>query len=132
MEDERKERIRNLMSEIFAKMLQALAIREFGNSGSTAIKQVLTDMVDEPEAIDEFNRLRNTVKRAMKTSDLSAEQIDLVMAEVVDNNLNGLVDRFVELCTPYSLLPLEQTQSIAAVLADMMKETEHADDRTDN
>jgi hypothetical protein len=26
---------------------------------------------------------------------------------------------------------LEKTQSIAAILADMMKETEYADDRTD-
>jgi hypothetical protein len=45
---------------------------------------------------------------------------------------NLLIERFVELYTPYQLLPLGQSRSIAAVLADMMKEEEDADNRTDN
>ena len=131
MEDERKERILNLMSQIFAKMLQILAIREYGNGGSAAIRQVLTDIVDKPEVKDEFNRLRNTAKRALETTDLSVEQIDLVMAGLIDKRLNGLVDQFVELYEPYQLLPLNNSESLSKVLADMMKETEYADDRTD-
>ena len=132
MEGERKERIFFLLTEILATMLQILAIREYGNGGSTAIRQVLTDIVDKHEVKDEFNRLRNTAKKGLEAADLSAEQIDLVMSGVIDKRLNDLVDRFTELYTPYQLLPLGQSHSIAAVLADMMKETEHADDRTDN
>ena len=132
MEEERKERILNLMSQIFAKMLQILAIREYGNGGSAAIRQVLTDIVDKPEVKDEFNRLRNTAKKGLEAADLSAEQIDLVMSGVIDKRLNDLVDRFTELYTPYQLLPLGQSHSIAAVLADMMKEAEDADHSRNN
>ena len=132
MDEERKERILNLMSQIFAMMVQALAIREFGNGGPTAIRQVLTDIVEKPEVEDEFNRLKNTAKSALETTDLSAEQIDLVMAGMIDNRLDLVVDRFVELYTLYQLLPLEQSRSIAAVLADMMKEEEDANNSTNN
>ena len=132
MAELRKERILNLMAEIFAMMIQALAIREYGNGGSMAIEQVLTDIANQAEVKDRFNRRRDTAKRALDITDLSAEQIDLVMSGVIDKRLNDLVDRFTELYTPYQLLPLGQSHSIAAVLADMMKETEHADDRTDN
>ena len=132
MEGERKERIFNLMSEIFAKMLQILAIREYGNGGSTAIRQVLTDIVNQAEVKERFNRRRDTAKRALDTTDLSAEQINLIMAGVIDKIPNLLIDRFVELYTPYRLLPLGQSRSIAAVLADMMKEAEDADHSRNN
>ncbi|HEY94490.1 MAG TPA: hypothetical protein G4O15_06080 [Dehalococcoidia bacterium] len=132
MEQERKERILNLMSEIFAIMVQILAIRQYGNDGSTAIRQVLTDIAGQAEVKDRFNRRRNTAKRALETTDLSAEQINLIMAGVIDEIPSLLIDRFTQLYTPYQLLPLNNTQSIASVLTDMLKETERADDRTDN
>lgn len=132
MGEERKERIFFLIAEILAIMLQNLAISQYGNDGPAAIKQVLTDIVDKPEVKDEFTRLRNTAKRALETTDLSAEQIDLVMTQVIDKRLNALVDRFVELYTPYQLLPLNDTRSLSIVLADMMKEEQNADRRANN
>ena len=133
MEDVRKERILNLMAEIFATMVQILAIREYGNGGSMAIRQVLTDFIDNPEVKDRFDQRRNTAKRALETTDLSAEQINLIMSGVIDQMPRLLVDRFTELYIPYQLLPLGQSHSMATVLADMMKEEEqNADHRTDN
>jgi hypothetical protein len=56
MGEEKKERILNLMSEISAIMLQILAIRQYGNGGSAAIRQGLTDITNQADSKDRFNR----------------------------------------------------------------------------
>ncbi len=129
MGDEKEERIINLMFSFFAVMLQMLAIRQYGNGGITAIGKVVAEIYNKPNVKAEISRLRNTLEKALLTSTLTKEQINLLMTGVIDEIPRLLVDWFTELYVPYRLLPLTEAQSIAATLFDMMKEAGDADDR---
>lgn len=129
---EKEERIFNLMFSFLALMLQTLAIREYGNDGVEAIREVVEGIYNKPNVKAEMNRLRNTLEQALLASTLTKDQVDLVMAGMIDEIPRFLIDGITEHYTPYRLLPLTEAQSIAAILSDMMKEGDDADDKRAN
>ena len=131
MSEEKRERIGNLIFSLFAVKFQALAIKKYGNDGPESIRAILKEITDEPDTKTFLKRLKDTMISI--TSDISPEQKDLAVEgiTIIDKSPQALAELIIELYTPYRLLPLEKTQSIAAILADMMKETEYADGRTD-
>lgn len=132
MGKEQEERIFNLMFSILAMMLQMLAIREYGNDGEEAIRNVVEDIYNKPNVKADIKKLSKTIEKALMDSTLTKEQVDLVMTRVINEIPHLLMDGLTEHYTPYRLLPLMESRSIASTLSDMMKEADDGDDTAAN
>ena len=132
MSEEKRERIGNLVFSLFAVKFQALAIKKYGNDGPESIRSILEEITGEPDTKTFLKRLKDTMISI--TIDISLGQKELAMEglTILDMPSQAIMELIIELYTPYRLLPLEKTQSIAAILADMMKEEQNADCRANN
>lgn len=127
MDEELKERIQNLISNILAGALQKKAIEKYGNTGGGSIRKVLYDQHKQPEAQAYWNRLRQTTERGLRGFGLTEEQRDAVMKGMFDKLPQAIMEAIEEFISPFCFLPCSEAQSIATALTDMMKEVENAD-----
>ncbi len=127
MGEEKQERIMSRMFSLFATMLQMLAIETYGNDEIPSIRRVIEDTYNKPNVKAELSRLRHTIEKALRASTLTKEQCDILLNGFIDEIPLLMVDWLTEMYVPYRSLPLTETRSIAAALADMMKEVGDAD-----
>ena len=124
LDGERLERIQNLVSAIMASIVQREAIAKYGISSATP--QILLDWLNEPETRAYWDRLTESAKQRAAGWNLEEAQRETVF-EFIDMLPKFTLGLFEELIHPLRLLPLAEAQRIVSVLADMLKETQHAD-----
>ena len=121
MPKERQERIEELAWNILASGLRAEAMKKYGNADSSSIRQVLNDWHYQPENMAYCDRLKRLAKQYLTGCGFTEEQFKIISDycdEIPLLMLEGIVEETSHLC----FLPPAEAQSIAMVLADMVKE----------
>ncbi len=127
MEEERKERISNLMSNILSCGLQKEAVEKFGNSEIGSIRLLLQDNFDSQENQAFWDQLMSATKRGLLYCGLSEEQSQILMKYAYNKIPESIMDYLEELYSPVRLISRTEAPYINDILVDMMKEAENAD-----
>jgi hypothetical protein len=126
LNEERQQRIRDLIPSILAVVLQEEAMRDFGNTDGSSIRQVLVGWCRRPEYQEFLEKLRQTTKLALQNYSLTQEQHDAVMEDIFDKLPQSMMEIVEELVAPVRLFPQVEVRSIGMTLADMMREANNA------
>ncbi len=126
MDEERQERIWNLISTILAGGLQKEVIDKYGNDDTIAVRKFLEDLFKQPENKVYWDRLIQCINQALAVINLTEEQRQTV-SKLLDLLPAAIIEGLVELTRPMHLIPYAEVQQIASVLADMLKENHHVD-----
>jgi hypothetical protein len=124
------ERVRDLISLILAEALQPAARLAYGNGGSAAISQLLdTKWKDSDE--EYWQGLLHLLRDAFSPIGLEPEQEEKLLACFAD-----FPRLFRELLAAEAarirLVPVENLGEVAGILAEMYREGNHADPKSDN
>ncbi|MFC2032279.1 hypothetical protein ACFLUS_02775 [Chloroflexota bacterium] len=120
MDEDRKERIRSIMINILAQLLQKEAIEQYGNTDDDSIRRTLHDWCSQPENQTYVDRLIETAKRGIAGFDFTEEQMKF-FTEYFDALPVIMDDILVRLTSHLRLPPRAEAQSISMALADIMK-----------
>jgi hypothetical protein len=132
MDEECQERIRNIVSNILASVLQKEAIEKYSNTDCSSIRQVLYSWFSRPEDCTFWDRLRHTAKLTLLGLNLTEEQSDAVMKGMFDKLPQAIMEVIEELTSPLRLLPRAEARSIATALSDVMKGERYANGKQYN
>ena len=122
MGEDHEERIRNILANILASRLQEEAIEKHGDTDSSSLRQVLHGWFDQSKDREFQEKLRQTTKKTLLGLDFTEEQCAAVLVHIYDKLPEMLMDGIEELVAPVHSLPRSEAQSMAMVLADMIKE----------
>ena len=132
MDEERQERIWNLMSIILATALQKEATEKYGKADTDTIRKVLEDLWKQPDNLAFWGTLRHTEEQCVLSLGLTKEQVQAVMRDIVDRQPEAIMEYLVALCSSSNLLPRSEAQSITMTLVNMMEEAVNADSQRHN
>jgi len=123
MDEERKERLQNLLINLLVRAFQKEAVEKYGNTHRSSIRQVLQARCDEPETRAYLDRLKQTFKRCLLSITLTEEQREEITSFYCsDRHLQVLIEAIENFIGPFCLLPFSEAQSITRTLTDMIKE----------
>jgi len=126
MDEERQERIKNIVSTILASVLQKEAMAKCGNTDSGSIRQVLHDWNNQRENKVYWDKFIQCAHQALAVFNLTEEQRQ-TMGKMLDLLPAAMIEELDELTKPLQLIPYAEAQQIASVLADMLKENHYVD-----
>jgi len=122
MPEEQQLRIKELLFNIVATVLQKEAMQKYGNTNDSSIRQCLNDWYKDPDNYGHCNRIIELGKQELSNCGLTDAQLKVVY-EAYDELLLLMMQTLIEEISRLRLIPLAQSPGIAAVLADMVKET---------
>ena len=121
MDEERQERIWNLISTILATVLQEEAIDKYGNTDGSSIRLVLYGWFNQAKNREYCDRLMQTAKLALLNFGLTEEHLQYVI-KCLDKLPEVIIDVLAKETGHLRLLPRSNAHSIAIALADIVKE----------
>ncbi len=122
LDEERQQRVLNLIPSILAATLQEEAMRQYGNTDCSSIRGVMDAWFNRSEYQGFLGKLRHTTRLTLRNYGLNDEQIDAVEKDILDKLPHAMIDVIQELTIPLTYMPLSEAQSVGAALADMMRE----------
>jgi len=122
IDDERKERICNLMSTMLATALQKEAIQKYGSADIDTVRKILEDPFQQPDNQAAWCKLWHTEEQRLLRSGLTEEQCQAVMTYIVDKLPEAIMECLDEVYRHSRFIPRTEAQSITTVLAEMMQE----------
>jgi hypothetical protein len=123
LDEERRDRILNLMSNMLAIALQKVAIDEFGNTDEESTREVLCKRYAQTTSQEHWHRFMSAAKQYFLALGLTENQCRAII-EYFDAFPMAMLEFWVELARPWRLFPTAQGQSVASALTDLMREVE--------
>ena len=123
MDPECRERIQSLQFNILASGLQEEAMGKYGNTDANSVKKILEDCWSLPEKQQYADRVIGMVKQCVARFDLTKEEVATI-TDILNELPLMIMNTIVEITSQSRLLPRAEAQSMAAALADIMKDVE--------
>lgn len=124
MDEQHQERIRNIVLNLLAQVLQKEAIQQYGNTDDDSIRGILRDWCYQPDNKTYLDRLIETAKQGIADCDFTEEQLKIIN-EYFDALPIIWVDALARLISHLRLFPRVEAPSIASAIAEMMKEANY-------
>jgi len=125
MDEQHQERIKNIVLNILAQVLQKEAMEQYGNTDDDSIRRTLHDWCSQPENKTYMDRLIETAKQSITNCDFTEEQLKIFTEYFVAWPII-LEDTLARLISHLRLFPRAEAPSIASAIADIMKEANYA------
>ena len=124
MDEERRERIQNIVLNMLAQVLQKEAMEQYGNTDDDSIRGILNDWCYQPDNKTYLDKLIKTAKQGIANCDFTEVQ-EKFFSEYFDALPSILENILTESTSHLRLFPCAEAPSIASALAEMMKEANY-------
>lgn len=115
MDEEHQERIRNIVLNLLAQVLQKKAMEQYGNTDDDSIRGILHDLCYQPDNKTYLDRLIETAKRGIADGDSTEEQLKMIN-KYFDALPIILEDTLARLLSHLRLFPCAEAPSIASAI----------------
>jgi hypothetical protein len=127
MESRGFERFFDLISLFLAERLVPLAVARYGDAGASSLRALLTESTDPCETDAFIARQKQLIRDLLNDVGIDENQVAAII-KVVDSLPEAILDFIVGIISRTKVIPNNGMGRITTLLAQMMKEEDHAHD----